>query len=769
MEHCQRSGCSGAIIDGACDECGRPPLGKSLLQPSAAAATVTTGVTVSSLAAAARAASASGLTLGSASRGSQAGTASNSYGATGSGTAGSGRRGSRGSSSRRNKLGGGLISLPPLPSTDPEQLVLADAKVPEDRRFCPSCNGKVGRGDGAKPGREKGFCKNCGAEYNFTPSLAAGDRIGDLEIKGPIAHGGLGWIYLAYDTQLMRYVVLKGLLNTNDPTAAAAAVAERQFLAAIKHTKIVGVYTFLTRGTEGFIVMEYVGGTTLRQIRRERGPLPVDEAIAYILGVLPSFGYLHERGMVYCDFKPDNVMREGDDVKLIDLGAVRRIDDTDGSIFGTKGYYAPEVDLDRPPAEISNPTPCSDLYTIGRSLAVLILDTKDRFRYNSKDQQFTLPTPAQEPLFAKYDSLYRFLLRATHADPDARFQSADEMQEQLQGVFREIISVDGGSPKGFSSENFMGDALVDADLDVGVTPGYHLLPPVIPDDGDEGTSWVLSGAALRDPNRRLNHLEAGRQRFPGSLELLYRMVEILTDIGRFAEIDALIETARKVAPFDWRTPWFQGRAQMAQGRHEVAIDSFDAVYSELPGELAPKLAIGLAYELQGNSAEAERRYAVVVATEPNHVSAAFGLARCRARTRDRNGAADALRLVPASSSVYTVAQLSLARTLLDPDIGSTQTPDEILLAADVVKAITAEGVAINRLIAQTFLAALGQIETGGLKPDAKRTVLDRPLVPRELRIGAEIAYRACARHAATREAKFAYVDQANRVRPRTFV
>ncbi len=59
--------------------------------------------------------------------------------------------------------------------------------------------------------------------------------------------------------------------------------------------------------------------------------------------ILSAFAYLHSLGLVYCDFKPDNIMVEGGDVKLIDLGGVRRIDDPDGDIYGTVGYSAPEA------------------------------------------------------------------------------------------------------------------------------------------------------------------------------------------------------------------------------------------------------------------------------------------------------------------------------------------------------------------------------------------------------------------------------------------
>src|SRR5262249_29496368 len=159
----------------------------------------------------------------------------------------------------------------------------------------------------AKLSRESGFCPKCGQEYSFVPSLKPGDVVlGKYEVKGTLAFGGLGWIYLALDTVLSRWVVLKGLLNSKDPTLVALAGKEREFLAAVKHRNIVGIYDFIMAGDEGFIVMEFVNGKTLMTLRRERGPLPAAEAIAYIIDILPAFAYLDEQDLVYCDFKPEN-------------------------------------------------------------------------------------------------------------------------------------------------------------------------------------------------------------------------------------------------------------------------------------------------------------------------------------------------------------------------------------------------------------------------------------------------------------------------------
>src|SRR5271168_3757698 len=336
--------CGGSIVDGACEDCGRVPAGENLIGVEAPAATAPTRSSSSR-------------------RTRPRGTTSSSIRVTVAVGQAAAKRvpATRGSTSRRRALGGGLVSLPFQPTQEPLDLLMKDPTVPAGKRICQKC--------GTPALYDKGFCTYCGAEYNFVPGLKAGDLVaGQYRVKGPVAYGGLGWIYLGFDELLNRWVVLKGLLNSKDEEAAAAAMAERQFLAAVKHPKIVQIFNFTHQGVEGFIVMEYVGGKTIAAIRRERGPLPVAEAIAYILGILPAFAYLHGQNLVYCDFKPNNFMLEGDDVKLIDMGAVRRIGDPDGAVFGTVGYMAPEADQD--------PIAVSDLYTIGRSLAELVMNFK---------------------------------------------------------------------------------------------------------------------------------------------------------------------------------------------------------------------------------------------------------------------------------------------------------------------------------------------------------------------------------------------------------
>src|SRR3954469_24323330 len=139
----------------------------------------------------------------------------------------------RGTTTASRRLGAGLVEIPPVPERDPVRAVMADPHVAESRRFCARCDAPVGRGHGGEAGRTSGFCRTCGAPFSFTPKLAPGDVVaGQYEVAGCLAHGGLGWIYLAKDRNVSdRWVVLKGLLNSGDDGAMTAALAERRFLA----------------------------------------------------------------------------------------------------------------------------------------------------------------------------------------------------------------------------------------------------------------------------------------------------------------------------------------------------------------------------------------------------------------------------------------------------------------------------------------------------------------------------------------------------------
>jgi serine/threonine-protein kinase PknG len=717
---CKRPGCSGRIVDGVCEDCGRPPAGQSLLTESTGTGTVGTAAT-----------------------------------ATGTRTTGSRRatRATRGTVTTRSRLGGGLVSLPPLPNTDPLKLILDKPEVPSARRSCPHCEKRVNR--------DEGFCPSCGQAYNFKATLKHGDIVaGQYEVKGPMAYGGLGWIYLGWDNVLNRWIVLKGLLNAKDEAAAAAAVAERQFLAAVKHPKIVGIYNFVTHGTEGFIVMEYVGGRTLKALRKERGPLPVSEAVAYVLGILPAFSYLHGQGIAFCDFKPDNFMLEEGDVKLIDMGGVRRIDADQGPIFYTAGYAAPEVAK----GEVA-PNEVTDLYTVGRTLAELVMDFKPYGAY-----EYAFPSPSDAPVLKEHEGLYRFLLRASHRDPDQRFQTADDMADQLYGVLREVVALKEG-PKPVESKIFTGDQLLDADDSEGTAaPLVRLLPTLKVDATDGAANLILAAAAITRPEKRLTALRDIATRKPDSVEGKLRLADALIpgDGDKVpGQVFSLLNTVEERDPFDWRVHWYRGKALLANGQASKARSSFDRSYFELPGELAPKLGVAFAAEAEGDAKTAAVFYDRVSRVDPDHTSACFGLARIRSKAGDRDGmlgAAEALRRVPAASSLYSQAQIQLADLLIKDGIRFDHNVLE--QAAETIEQIGMEGGIVHQLAGRLFVAVIELIENGTFKSGAG-TLLGSPLKITDLRLAAERRYRSCAHFAEDAAEKIRWVDLANRVRPVT--
>jgi serine/threonine-protein kinase PknG len=747
---CIRNNCSGTIDDGYCDTCGMAAL-KSQSELDLALAATASNKPVSTSSQSLK-------------------TAPNSASVTGTGSSPTSNRSSRGTrrsaptvgKSSRRQLGAGLVSIPELPSTVPELAILAEAKVPENKRFCAGCNQAVKR--------DKGFCTKCGQKYNFVPSLVPGDVVGaQYEVKGAIAYGGLGWIYLGFDKLLSRYVVLKGLLNSEDAASAAVALAERQFLAAVKHPNIVGIYNFVTHDAEGYIVMEYVGGKTLKELRKERGTLPVAEAIAYIHRVLGAFAYLHQQGLVYCDFKPDNVMLEGDDIKLIDLGGARRIDDPDGDIYGTIGYAAPEAG--------EGPTIVSDLFTIGRTLAVLVTNISGF----SGEHQYTLPSAQSDTVFSKQESLYRFLLKATAPAADDRFQTAEDMAEQLLGVLREVVAIETNTPRPATSSLFDGDRLsVTAGSDFSpIQPSYLHLPHLLIDAKDLGFNVVLNASMTTNLERRIEQLKQVVKQLPTSIEAKLRLANSLIDRGHIAagdytEAEMVLEQVAIQDAWDWRVDWYRGKSLLAQNHPQAAQAAFDRVYFDLPGELAPKLAFAIAAEQGNNYPLAAQMYELVERTDLNYPTAAFGFARCLLMQGNRNAAVTALQQVPPTSTLYTRAKVEIARILVDRQLPVAinipkhpqPTLTELKSATQTVEALTLEGIEKYRLDRQVLETALTLLTSKAITAQNNLMILGQPLQEIKLRQGLEKVLRSMA-HLTSGDEKIMLVDEANRVRPKT--
>ncbi|WUU15446.1 serine/threonine-protein kinase PknG [Streptomyces sp. NBC_00663] len=735
--------------------------------------------------------------------------------------------------SARGRLGAGLVEVPGVPRPDPRAMVLENPEVPERKRFCSrsDCGAPVGRARGERPGRTEGFCTKCGNPYSFVPKLTSGDIVhGQYEVVGCLAHGGLGWVYLAVDRAVSdRWVVLKGLLDTGDQDAMAAAISERRFLAEIEHANIVRIYNFVehldqrTGSLDGYIVMEYVGGKSLKEIangRRnpagKRDPLPVEQACAYGIEALEALGHLHSRNLLYCDFKVDNAIQTEDQLKLIDMGAVRRMDDDESAIYGTVGYQAPEV------AEVG-PSVASDLYTVARTLAVLAFD----FQGYTNVFVDSLPDPDNIEVFRQYESFYRFLVRATDPDPARRFASAQEMAEQLTGVLREVVSLQTGRPRPalstlFGPELRVPDTELFPKLDGEVsrlgarvvrtrrpgaivssatvssaavalgggavptlgsvvalvkpvgTPAAALALPVPRVDPSDPNAGFLAGLMATATAELLGALAAAPA---PSVETRLRQIRAWLENGDAHTALEALARVEDERPDDWRVVWYRGVAALVTGDHEAAALAFDAIYDAFPGEPAPKLALGLCAEVLGQLDNAAEYYRLVWATDPSYVSAAFGLARVQLAAGDRRSAVRTLESVPESSIHYTGARVAAVRARLrqrTPGAGDVPFLDDLTAAAGQVEALDAYGLDPARreqLSAEVLGCALDWVLSGGqgADPAARRVLLGSELDERGLRFGLERSYRTLARLARGGEERIDLVERANRYRPRTWV
>ncbi|WP_395106081.1 tetratricopeptide repeat protein [Actinomadura sp. SCN-SB] len=624
-------------------------------------------------------------------------------------------------------LGAGLVEIPPVPYRDPVSAVLADPVVPEHRRFCGRCDAPVGRARDGRPGRVRGYCSGCGTRFSFEPALRPGEVVAaQYEVVGCLAHGGTGWVHLARDREVSgRFVVLKGMIGSGDPDLPAVAEAERRHLAAVDHPAIVRIYNVVRHFGAEYIVMEYVGGRSLKEIvleRRRAGESPpLTHVLAYGLEALRALDHLHGLGLLYCDFKPDNAIHSGDALRLIDLGGVRRADDPDGPVYGTVGYQAPEIAQ-------QGPSVGSDLYTVARAMAVLSFEfTGFTGRYAE-----SLPERERVAVLARHESYDRLLRRAAHPDPAERFTSAAEMAEQLIGVLREVLASEDGRPRPSVSARFTGVA----DLPTAARPwaaevAEGLPAPVLDDPNADG------GRRVREAGARI---EAGDH-----------------------------EAARVVlegGPKDWWTHWYLGICALARGEVDEAARHFDRVYALLPGEAAPQLALGLCAELRGDHRAAARHLLRVWRTDRRWEGAAFGLARARLALGDRKGAGEVLASVPASSPAHADAQVAAIVAALAGRDPADVTHRELARAAGRLERLDLEPERRARL---TVLILETALEQQVAHAQAGPPLLGTPRTERDLRRGLERGYRSLARLAGMRRERVRLVELANSVRPKTLL
>ncbi|MEU0035866.1 MULTISPECIES: Stk1 family PASTA domain-containing Ser/Thr kinase [unclassified Streptomyces] len=329
---------------------------------------------------------------------------------------------------------------------------------------------------------------------------------GRYELGQVLGRGGMAEVHLAHDTRLGRTVAVKTLRAdlARDPSFQARFRREAQSAASLNHPAIVAVYDTGEDYIEGisipYIVMEYVDGSTLRELLHSGRRLLPERSMEMTIGILQALEYSHRAGIVHRDIKPANVMltRNGQ-VKVMDFGIARAMGDAGmtmtqtAAVIGTAQYLSPEQ------AKGEQVDARSDLYSTGCLLYELLTvrppfvgDSPVAVAYQHVREEPQPPSVFDPEITPEMDAI---VLKALVKDPDYRYQSADEMRQDIEACLdgQPVAATAAMGSVGYGGypDDQATTALRSTDAQA-----TSMLPPMNPDDGGFG------GYDDRPPRRR---------------------------------------------------------------------------------------------------------------------------------------------------------------------------------------------------------------------------------------------------------------------------
>ncbi|GAA2316006.1 Stk1 family PASTA domain-containing Ser/Thr kinase [Streptomyces kunmingensis] len=323
---------------------------------------------------------------------------------------------------------------------------------------------------------------------------------GRYELGHVLGRGGMAEVYLAHDSRLGRTVAVKTLRVdlARDPSFQARFRREAQSAASLNHPAIVAVYDtgedYVDQVSIPYIVMEYVDGSTLRELLHSGRKLLPERAMEMTVGILQALEYSHRAGIVHRDIKPANVMltRNGQ-VKVMDFGIARAMGDSGmtmtqtAAVIGTAQYLSPEQ------AKGEQVDARSDLYSTGCLLYELLTvrppfvgDSPVAVAYQHVREEAQAPSVFDAEITPEMDAI---VLKALTKDPDYRYQSADEMRADIEACLdgQPVAATAAMGAVGYGGTDGYGSDQQTAMLrpQNGAAP-TSMLPPVNADDGGYG-------------------------------------------------------------------------------------------------------------------------------------------------------------------------------------------------------------------------------------------------------------------------------------------
>ena len=268
--------------------------------------------------------------------------------------------------------------------------------------------------------------------------IVKGQRInGRYEIIRSIGEGGMANVYLAYDTILNRNVAVKLLRGdlANDEKFVKRFQREAIAASSLNHPNIVEMYDVGVDEENYFIVMEYIDGITLKSLIKKRGALTVRETIDIMLQITSAIACAHDSYIIHRDIKPQNVMILDDGVaKITDFGIAMAMKATEltqtNTVMGSVHYLPPEQ------ANGKGSTVKSDIYSLGIMMYEMLIGKVPFKGENAVEiamKQINEPIPSVVKINPEIpQSVENIILKATAKNPKNRYESVNEMHEDLK-------------------------------------------------------------------------------------------------------------------------------------------------------------------------------------------------------------------------------------------------------------------------------------------------------------------------------------------------